>query len=115
MVKLLGLIALTLSLGAIFVPMEQFAVAILASVLAIMSGFCGEVIYTSATAAVTALNMAMLNPHDDLIMSERPTQVYCTALLWAVAPIVSMFAGYLVRLYRAHNSSARARYDIRNN
>jgi hypothetical protein len=97
-VKALGLIGLTLSLIAIFVPVEQFAIAILAGILAIVTGFCGEVIYTTATAAVTGLNMAMLSPHNDLVMAEQPVQVYCTALLWLAAPAVSMIAGYLVRV-----------------
>ncbi len=103
-VKALGLIALTLSLSAIFVPVEQFAVAILAGVLAIVTGFSGEVVYTTATAAVTALNMAMLSPHDDFVMTERPVQVYWTALLWAAAPMVSIIAGYLIRLLSRQES-----------
>jgi hypothetical protein len=103
-VKALALTALTLSLSAIFVPLEQFAVAIFACILAIVAGFCGEVVYTTATAAVTALNMAMLSPHDDLVMTERPVQVYWTALLWAAAPMVSIIGGYLIRLLSRQES-----------
>jgi hypothetical protein len=97
-VKALALIGLALSLIATFVPGEQFAVAILASILAIVTGFYGEVIYTTGTAAVTGLNMAMLSPHNDLVMAEQPVQIYCTALLWSAAPAVSMIAGYLVHV-----------------
>lgn len=95
--KLLGIIALALSLSAIFLPAEQLTVAISAACLAIVTGFCGEVLYTAATAVVTTLNMAMLSPHDEIVMTERPVQVYSTALLWGIAPAISLIAGYLVR------------------
>jgi len=96
--KALGLIALAFSLVAIFMPVQQFAVAILAVILAIVSGFCGECIFTALTAAVTAVNMAMLSPHDDRVMTEQPIQVYWTALMWSVAPAVAMIVGYFSRL-----------------
>ena len=95
--KLLGIIALALSLSAIFLPAEQLTVAILAACLAIVTGFCGEVVYTTATAVITTLNMALLSPHDEIIMTERPIQVYWTALLWGIAPAISLIAGYVVR------------------
>jgi hypothetical protein len=99
-VKAIALIALTLSLLAIVMPVEQFAVAIPAVILAIATGYCGERIYTTMTAAVTALNLAMLSPHDDLIMAEQPIEIYWTAVMWSAAPIVAMILGYLSRLWR---------------
>jgi hypothetical protein len=77
-------------------PAEQLTVAISAACLAIVTGFCGEALYTAATAVVTTLNMAMLSPHDEIVMTERPVQVYSTALLWGIAPAISLIAGYLV-------------------
>lgn len=99
-VTAIALIALVLSLLAIVIPVEQFAVAIPAVILAIATGYHGERIYTTMTAAVTALNLAMLSPHDDFIMAERPIQIYWTALMWSVAPVVAMIVGYLSRLWR---------------
>jgi len=99
-VSAIALIALTLSLFAIVMPVEQFAVAIPAVILAIATGYCGERIYTAMTAAVTALNLAMLSPHDDLIMAEQPIQIYWTAMMWSAAPLVAMILGYLSRLWR---------------
>jgi hypothetical protein len=99
-VKAIALIALILSLLAIVMPVEQFAVAIPAVILAIATGYCGERIYTAMTAAVTALNLAMLSPHDDLIMAEQPIQIYWTAMVWSAAPIAAMILGYLGRLWR---------------
>lgn len=99
-IRAIALIALVLSLLAIVIPVEQFAVAIPAVILAIATGYRGERIYTTMTAAVTALNLAMLSPHDDFIMAERPIQIYWTALMWSVAPVVAMIVGYLSRLWR---------------
>jgi hypothetical protein len=99
-VKAIALIALALSLLAIVMPVEQFAVAIPAVILAIATGYCGERIYTATTAVVTALNLAMLSPHDDLIMAEQPIQIYWIAMMWSAAPIVAMSLGYLSRLWR---------------
>jgi hypothetical protein len=81
-ISALGLIALMLSLLAVFVPSGQFEVAILAAILASVAGFYGELIYTTLTAAVTAVNMSLLIPHDDVVMAERPIQIYWTALEW---------------------------------
>jgi len=97
-VRALALIALALSLTAIVMPVEQFAVAIPAVILAIATGYCGERTYTAATAVVTAVNMAMLSPHDDLVMIEQPILVYWTALMWSAAPVVAMTVGYFTRL-----------------
>ena len=99
-VRAIALIALVLSLLAIVIPVEQFAVAIPAVILAIATGYRGERIYTTMTAAVTALNLAMLSPHDDFIMAEQPIQIYWTAMMWSAAPIVAMILGYLHRLWR---------------
>jgi len=99
-VKAIALIALALSLLAIVMPVEQFAVAIPAVILAIATGYCGEPIYTAMIAVVTALNLTMLSPHDDLIMAEQPIQIYWTAMMWSAAPIVAMIPGYLGRLWR---------------
>jgi hypothetical protein len=97
-ISALGLIALMLSLLAVFVPSGQFEVAILAAILASVAGFCGELIYTTLTAAVTAVNMSLLIPHDDVVMTERPIQIYWTALEWSLAPAVAMILGYFNRL-----------------
>jgi hypothetical protein len=99
-VRAIALISLVLSLLAIVIPVEQFAVAIPAVILAIATGYHGERIYTTMTAGVTALNLAMLSPHDDFIMAERPIQIYWTAMMWSAAPIVAMIVGYLSRLWR---------------
>ena len=99
-VRAIALIALVLSLFAIVIPVEQFAVAIPAVILAIATGYRGERIYTTMTAAVTALKLAMLSPHDDLIMAEQPIQIYRTAMMWSAAPIVAMIFGHLSRLWR---------------
>jgi len=99
-VSAIALIALVLSLFAIVVPVEQFAVAIPAVILAIATGYCGERIYTAMTAAVTALNLAMFSPHDDVIMAQQPIQIYWTAMMWSAAPLVAMMLGYLSRLWR---------------
>jgi hypothetical protein len=96
-VRALASIAFALSLTAIVMPVEQFAVAIPAVILAIATGYCGERTYTAATAVVTAVNMAMLSPHDDLVMIEQPILVYWTALMWSAAPIVAMIVGYFTR------------------
>jgi hypothetical protein len=97
-VRALASIALALSLTAIVMPVEQFAVAIPAVILAVATGYCGERTCTAATAVVTAVNMAMLSPHDDPVMIEQPILVYWTALMWSAAPIVAMIVGYLSRL-----------------
>jgi hypothetical protein len=97
-ISALGMIALVLSLLAVFVPSGQFEVAMLAAILAIVAGFCGELTYTTLTAAVTAVTMSLLIPHDDVVMTERPIQVYWTALEWSLAPAVAMILGYFNRL-----------------
>ena len=98
MINAIGLVAFTLSLLAVFVPSGQFEVAVLAAILASVAGFCGELIYTTLTAAVTAVNMSLLIPHDDVVMTERPIQIYWTALEWSLAPAVAMILGYFNRL-----------------
>jgi hypothetical protein len=98
MINAIGLVAFTLSLLAVFVPSGQFEVAVLAAILASVAGFCGELIYTTLTAAVTAVNLSLLIPHDDVVMTERPIQVYWTALEWSLAPAVAMILGYFNRL-----------------
>jgi hypothetical protein len=98
-INALGLVALTLSLFAVVVPSRQFEVAMLAAILASVAGFCGELIYMTLTAAVTAVNMSLLIPHDDVVMTERPIQVYWTALEWSLAaPAIAMILGYFNRL-----------------
>jgi hypothetical protein len=98
MINAIGLVAFTLSLLAVFVPSGQFEVAVLAAILASVAGFCGELICTTLTAAVTAVNLSLLIPHDDVVMTERPIQVYWTALEWSLAPAVAMILGYFNRL-----------------
>ena len=89
-ISALGLIGLMLSLLAVFLPSGQFEVAMLAAILASVAGFFGELIYPTLTAAVTAVNMSLLIPHDDVVMTERPIQIYWTALEWSLAPAVAM-------------------------
>ena len=97
-ISALGLIGLMLSLLAVFLPSGQFEVAMLAAILASVAGFFGELIYPTLTAAVTAVNMSLLIPHDDVVMTERPIQIYWTALEWSLAPAVAMILGYFNRL-----------------
>jgi hypothetical protein len=98
MINAIGLVAFTLSLLAVFVPSGQFEVAVLAAILASVAGFYGELICTTLTAAVTAVNLSLLIPHDDVVMTEHPIQVYWTALEWSLAPAVAMILGYFNRL-----------------
>ena len=106
-ISALGLIALMLSLLAVFVPSGQFEVAILAAILASVAGFYGELIYTTLTAAVTAVNLSLLMPHDDVVMTERPIQIYWTALEWSLAPAVAMILGYFNRLLERKTPPSR--------